>query len=140
MPYSQTWLEDPSAMRIILVDATVYDIAAAQNVNLYLSTGGYTTTDGLAAFLPLIANRLTLTESLSKDGGSVGLTVGDIEIHNLNGEMDKYLDSTQYIWSNKSIKIYFGDPGWTSTRSNIPNEFLNDMFLLLSKYNLRKSL
>jgi hypothetical protein len=124
MPYSQSWLEDPSAMRIILVDATVYDIAAGQNVNLYLSTGGYTTTDGLAAFLPIIAKRPTLTESLSKDGNSAGMTFGDIEIHNLNGELDKYLDSTRYIWSNKSIKIYFGDPGWTSTLANLAVEFL----------------
>lgn len=124
MSYSQTWLEDPSAQRVILVDATVYDIAADQNISLYLSTGGYVTTDGLAAFLPIIANKLTLAESLSKDGGSVGLTFGDIELHNLNGEMDKYLDPTKYIWSNKPIKIYFGDPGWTSTRSNLPNIFL----------------
>lgn len=124
MPYSQNWLEDPSARRIILVDATVYDIAAGQNVNLYLSTGGYTTTDGLAAFLPIIAKRLTLTESLSKDGNSAGMTFGDIEIHNLNGEMDAYLDSTRYIWSNKSIKIYFGDPGWGSTLANLSTEFL----------------
>lgn len=124
MPYSQTWLEDPSAQRIILVDATVYDIAANQNINLYLSTGGYNTTDGLAAFLPIIANRLTLTESLSKDGDSVGFTFGDIEIHNLNGEMDIYLDNTKYIWSNKPIKIYFGDPGWASTKPNLSTEFL----------------
>lgn len=124
MPYSQTWLEDPSAQRVILVDATVFDIVANQNINLYLSTGGYNTTDGLAAFLPIIANRLTLTESLSKDGDSVGFTFGDIEIHNLNGDMDKYLDNTKYIWSNKPIKIYFGDPGWTSTRANLSIEFL----------------
>jgi hypothetical protein len=124
MPYSQNWLEDPSAMRVILVVATVYDIAASQDINLYLSTGGYITTDGVATFLPIIAKRLTLTESLSKDGNSAGMAFGDIEIHNLNGEMDLYLDSTRYIWSNKSIKIYYGDPGWTSTLANLSTEFL----------------
>lgn len=124
MPYSQNWLEDPSAMRVILVVATVYDIAASQDINLYLSTGGYITTDGVATFLPIIAKRLTLTESLSKDGNSAGMTFGDIEVHNLNGEMDTYLDSARYIWSNKSIKIYYGDPGWTSTLSNLSTEFL----------------
>jgi hypothetical protein len=124
MPYSQNWLEDPSAKRIILVVATVYDIVSLQDVSIYLSTGGYNTTDGLAVFSPLIANRLTLTESLSKDGGSVGLTFGDIEIHNPNGDMDKYLDNTRYIWSNKPIKMYYGDPGWTSTLANLSTEFL----------------
>lgn len=124
MPYSQSWLNDPSAMRIVLVDATIYDITQSQDVHIYLSSGGYTTTDGLAAFAPVIANRLTLTESLSKDGGSVGMTFGDIEIHNLNGELDLYLDSTKYIWSNRSIKIYYGDPGWTSTLSNLSSNFL----------------
>jgi hypothetical protein len=126
MPYSQNWLEDPSATRVILVVATIYKVKAPGigDVNLYFSTGGYNTTDGLAVFTPVIANRLTLSESLSKDGGSVGMTFGDIEIHNLNGELDIYLDPTEYIWSNRPIKIYYGDPGWTSTLPNLSTEFL----------------
>jgi hypothetical protein len=39
------------------------------------------------------------------------MSFGDIEIHNPIGDLDIWLDST-YVWVNKPIKVYIGDPRW----------------------------
>jgi len=43
------------------------------------------------------------------------MSFGDIEILNLNGELDDWLDNTKYIWVNRNIQIYYGDPSWVCT-------------------------
>ena len=50
-----------------------------------------------------------MTEELSFDGSGGGLSYGDVEIYNIAGERDAWLD---YIWRNRSIKVYFGDLSW----------------------------
>ena len=111
----QAWLEDPSAIRIVLAKAQVskYNITTLtwENTYLYLSTDNYITTDGSVSFVPLIKSNITLNETLSIDG-SGAMTFGDIEIANPNGDLDEYFDQTKYIWSNKPIKIYYGDARW----------------------------
>lgn len=122
MSYSQTWLEDPSAIRMLLVDTTAYNVLTAQEVKFYFSSTGYMTTDR-TAFLPFIVTNNGFTESISPDG-STSLSFGDIELYNLNGELDELLDSSKYIWSNRPIKVYYGDPGWKYSLSQIPSMFL----------------
>lgn len=109
--YEQAWLEDSSAIRIVLVEAQVYNVLTSTNTYLYLSTDNYITTDGLISFSAIIKNNITLNETLSADG-SGAMTFGDIEIANHNGDYDAYFDQTKYIWSNKTIKIYYGDARW----------------------------
>lgn len=117
MSYSQAWLEDPSAVRVVLVIATAYSVVSSTEVPFYFSTTGYVTTDG-THFNPVIAGTVGFQESISEDG-SPSMSFGDIELHNLNGELDDLLDSTKYIWSNRSIKVYWGDPGWKYSLASI---------------------
>lgn len=127
--YSQTWLESPSSIRIVLIVATAYIVTSGQDMitgqtltagqekDFYFSTTGYVTTDGII-FNPVVAGTVGFQESISEEG-SVSMSFGDIELHNLNGELDSFLDSTKYIWSNRPIKIYWGDPGWKYSLSAI---------------------
>jgi hypothetical protein len=80
----------------------------------YLSDKGYVAgTFGIRkniAYLPGIAGGVSLTEELSLDGSGGGMTYGDIEIFNVYGERDDWLN---YIWDNREIKIYFGKLIWS---------------------------
>ena len=116
---TQTWLEDPASIRGILVEVTVKDLlgkygTANTDVTLYLSNIGYTTSTADVSYLPYLTGSLQTTESLSIDGG-LSMSFGDIEISNPNGELDSWLDSTQFIWVNRNIQVYLGDPRWTAT-------------------------
>lgn len=116
---TQTWLEDPASIRGILVEVTVKDLLGKYgtvntDVTLYLSNIGYTTSTADVSYLPYLTGSLQTTESLSIDGG-LSMSFGDIEVSNPNGELDSWLDSTQFIWVNRSIQVYLGDPRWTTT-------------------------
>ena len=122
--YSQAWLEEPSAIRIVLMQVQVYDVVAAVDKYLYISTHSYVTTDGTTAWMAVVRNNITLNETLTQDGTGA-MTFGDIEIINSNGEWDAYLDQTKYIWSNKTIKIYYGDATWSCTNlTDVQAKFL----------------
>lgn len=114
MAYSQAWLENPLAIRGILVEATVYDIVAATDKVIYLSNIGYMSTDASVSYLPYLVGGVQLTESLSIDGSTI-LSFGDLEISNPIGDLDTWLDSTKYIWVNRPIQVYLGDPSWQCT-------------------------
>ncbi len=109
----QTWLETPSAIRGILVEVVVsaYNSSTSvwEDTTLYLSNIGYLTQDSLTSYIPVIVGGATFTEALSIDGG-LSMSFGDLEISNTNGEYDDWLDSSKYIWVNKPIQIYYGDP------------------------------
>lgn len=109
MTYSQAWLESPSSIRGILVEATVRDVVAAQEITMYLSNIGYMTQDSVTSYQPIISGGVQWTESLPIDG-SPTLSFGDIQLLNLNGELDSWLDPTKYIWANRAIQVYIGDP------------------------------
>lgn len=122
--YSQSWLEDTTVIRIILVVAEVYNNVTSTTNTVYFSNAPYVTTDGSILFNPVIRRNVTLSETLTPDGTGA-MTFGDIELDNQNGELDEYLDSTKYVWSNTSIKIYYGDPQWVCENlSEIQTKFL----------------
>jgi hypothetical protein len=113
----QAWLEDPASIRGILVEATVLDIlgtygTAGTEVVIYLSNIGYTSSDATVTYLPYLTGNIQTTESLSIDN-TLSMSFGDIQINNLNGELDSWLDSTKFIWVNRPIKVYLGDPRWS---------------------------
>lgn len=122
MSYTQAWLESPSAIRVILVVAKVYNVITSQEEDICLSNSGYTTVDGVT-FYPVLVGGLSLSEKIGYDN-SISMTWGDLEVTNKNGAYDKYLDSAKYIWKNRTIKIYWGDPGWTYTFTQIDANFL----------------
>jgi hypothetical protein len=105
------WLNDPSAIRMVLVEA----VASVNGVDttFYLSTLPYTSA---AADTPanqpyraaLIASDLQTTEGLSLDG-SATMTVGDIGVQNADGAYDAWLG---YVWTNRPVTILFGDVRW----------------------------
>lgn len=113
MAYSQAWLEDPSAIRGIFAEITVYDVLATTDITVYLSTIGYTTTTADVSYLPIIVGGINITETLAIDGQAT-LSFGDIEVSNIKGDYDSWLDPSKYVWSNRPIKIYLGDPRWVT--------------------------
>lgn len=113
--YTQAWLEDPSSIRGLLVEVTaaIYNSSTSTWVDtvIYLSNIGYITEDSLTSYLPYLTGSLQTTESLSLDG-SLSMSFGDIEVSNSVGDLDTWLDSTKYIWVNRPIQVYLGDPTW----------------------------
>lgn len=79
----------------------------------YLSNGGYTSfgTDSPAnkSYLPIINSSISFNDSISLNG-EVSVSYGDLELNNQDGSLDAFLNN--YIWVNKSITIYIGDPNW----------------------------
>lgn len=104
------WLKDPAAVRVVLIEVGVK--TAGLETTRYLSTKPYVTspTDSPANqfYEPVVTTGLQFTEELSLDGQG-GLSAGDIEIANYNGERDSWLDD---IWDNHPVKAWIGDPRW----------------------------
>lgn len=111
MPTLQEWLEDPSAVRGIFVIATRYNVNTTAEESIYLSSVGYLLSDSSISFEPIVASGIKFVERLSING-EASLSYGDVEINNPNGELDSWLEHTSYVWVNRSIKIYIGDPKW----------------------------
>ena len=113
--YSQTWLEDPSSIRGLLVEVgvAIYNSSTLTWVDstIYLSNIGYVTGDSSTIFLPYLTGSLQTSESISIDG-SLSMSFGDIEVANSNGILDDWLDSSKYVWVNRGIQVYLGDPRW----------------------------
>lgn len=114
MALDQTWLEDEKSIFAVFAEIGVYDVVALAETTIYLSSTGYVTSDGSLSFNPIITGKVGYTESISTDGG-VSLSYGDLEVLNTNGDYDDWLDSTKYVWVNRPITIYVGDPFYTTT-------------------------
>ena len=101
------WLSDTSAARCILVEA-VARVSGVETTR-YLSTHGYFDDATNTSYEPIVVgNSVRIIERLSLDGEST-LNFGDIEVHNLDGQLDSWLDD---IWANRSISAYVGDITW----------------------------
>lgn len=119
----QTWLNEDYARRNIFIVVTVYDVVAVQDITLYLSNCHFITTDSLTVFNPIVAGNFSISENLSIDGG-YSISYGDINLYNNDGEYDIWLDSSKYVWTNRSIKVYVGDSTWTCAgAASIPSTF-----------------
>ncbi len=104
------WLNDPAAVRIVLVEVGVK--SGGLETTRFLSTGAYTTSSSDSPanqyYDPVITTGIKFTEQLDLQGQG-NLSVGDIEIANYNGERDDWLDD---VWDNRSVKAWIGDPRW----------------------------
>jgi hypothetical protein len=110
---TQAWLEDQTSIRCLLVEITALKLSTNTEITFYLSNAGYTTTTADVSYLPYLTGSLQTTESLGIDN-SLSMSFGDIQVANFNGELDSWLDSTQYIWVNRGVRVYLGDPRWTA--------------------------
>lgn len=111
----QTWLENSKAVRILLVQANV-SIGGVETTK-YLSTHPVTV-EGVD-YIALIKNNISINETLSLEY-SASISFGDIELVNSAGELDTWLD---YVWKNRSLKIYFGGLPLPGTTLNLANDF-----------------
>jgi hypothetical protein len=104
----QAWLEDPTAIRCMLVEVSA-NISGTET-NLYLSNVQYVTgasdTPANTTYLPILKTSVKFTENLSLQGQG-SLSYGDISIDNTNGEYDTWLKAA---WQGRNISIYIGDP------------------------------
>ena len=96
-------------MNCILVEVVARVVST--ETTFYLSTKGYVTgsadTPANTTYLPYIAGGVNVTEEITLDG-SATMSYGDIELYNVDGSLDGWLD---YIWANRSVKIYYGAMG-----------------------------
>jgi hypothetical protein len=104
------WLKNPAAPRIVLVEVNVK--SGGTETTRYLSTGAYITsptdTPANQRYSPILTSGLQYTEKLDIEGDG-GLSGGDLEIANNNGERDSWLDD---VWDNRQIIAWIGDPSW----------------------------
>lgn len=104
------WLSSPSAMRCILVEASV-NVSGSETVR-YLSDRGYVTsstdTPSNTSYRALISGGVRLTERLGIDS-SASLSWGEIELLNQDGILDSWLND---VWENRNVSVYFGDSKW----------------------------
>lgn len=123
MAYNETWLIDGTASRIVLAVISRYNVLNTTEETIYISNKGYMTTSADVFFTPIMSGGLEFNESISTTGG-ISTSYGDVEIINPNGEYDDWLDSTKFIWVNREIKLYYGDPKWAAIdKDDIPNVF-----------------
>lgn len=115
MSYSQAWLESPSSIKRIFVRVQVYNVNTSQLQYMYFSNTAYATDTSDIIFNPIIRGGVSISQGLSITSFQANITSGDIELENSEGDYDNWLDSTQYIWYNRPIEVYLGDPFWTST-------------------------
>jgi hypothetical protein len=106
----EAWLISPDSLRCVLVEATCY-VDGVETVR-YLSNLGYNTQGGdtppNTAYLPVLGRGGTaFAETLSLDQS--GLSYGDIEIINAEGQFDAWLLDR---WINCPVKMFVGDPRW----------------------------
>lgn len=105
------WLKDQTAIRTVLVEATI-GLKAGGTTTRYLSSkafvSGPTDTPANQHYTARIKSGITFTRALNIDG-TVSLTWGDITLTNIDGRYDSWLDD---YWSNRPINIYVGDASW----------------------------
>lgn len=105
-----TWLQDPSAALVVLVDA----IASIGGVEtpMYLSSKPFVTggadTPANTAYIASITGGCVATEQLSLDG-SPSISFSDIEIANTGGIRDGWFN---YVWANRRVQVFLGDARW----------------------------
>lgn len=104
------WLQSPSAIRMVLIEAQVN--VAGQEVTRYIASRPYVTgpaeVPANTEYLPLATDGLAFMAQVSLTG-EAGLSGGDIELDNGDGALDGWLLD---VWRNRTIKAWVGDPSW----------------------------
>lgn len=108
------WLKSPSRATAVLVEA-VARIAGVETT-LYLSNTGYTTgaadTPANTTYRAKLTGGGQITEKLDLSNSGAGMSFGDLEFDNSQGDLDAWLS---YVWASRSVQIYVGDMTWPRT-------------------------
>lgn len=106
----QAWYKNPSARRVLLIEATVK--SGGTEFVRYMSVGGYVTgpadTPANTLYAGIASQGEAYTEQLVLNNKAT-MNYGDIEIENPNGIRDSWLND---IWMNRSVKVWLGDASW----------------------------
>lgn len=104
------WLKDSNGIRCVLMEV-VAKVGGIETTR-YLSSKGYVTGNSDAPantnYSPIIVGGVKFTETLSLDG-TASLSFGDIELDNLTGKRDDWLND---VWANRPANVYIGDVRW----------------------------
>lgn len=107
------WLTSDSKIPTLLVEVTAR--VGGVETTRYLSSTGYTTSAGESPadthYLGVIIGGGTVTEELPLDG-QASMAFGDIEIANVDGALDSWLND---VWAGRQCKMYVGDQRWART-------------------------
>jgi hypothetical protein len=112
MTMPQTWYDDTSASRCIIAKVSVYSTGSAESIGekvKYFSNRGYNTATADILIDPCMTGTVRFSESISSDG-DIAISYGDLELDNTDGSKDVWLDVASYVWVNRSIQVYYGDP------------------------------
>jgi hypothetical protein len=108
-----SWLKTADHIRTILVEVESVLVGGGQSATFYLANRPFVTsssdTPANTSYDPCLVGGISFSESLSLDS-SVSIGYGDLEVDNMDGSKDSWLN---YVWTNRSIKIYIGDPTWS---------------------------
>ncbi|MCW5597732.1 MAG: hypothetical protein KIT80_23320 [Chitinophagaceae bacterium] len=109
----QSWLNDPSAIRCILVE--VQAKSGSSEVNRFLSSRPFksasTDIPANTVYSPIVVGSSVRTvERLEITSNAASISFGDIEMDNHDGSIDSWLSD---IWSNRAIRVYLGDVRWS---------------------------
>lgn len=107
-----SWLKTSNHIRNILVEVQGVDIGSGQTATFYLSNKPFisasTDTPANTSYDPCLIGGVSFSEALSLDN-TISVGYGDLELDNTDGTKDSWLS---YIWVNRTVSIYIGDPTW----------------------------
>jgi hypothetical protein len=110
-----SWLKTADHIRNILVEVQGVNVGGGQTAAFYLSTKPFVSTNldtpSNTSYDPCLVGGVSFSESLSLDN-SISIGYGDLEIDNTDGSKDVWLN---YIWVNRVVNIFIGDPTWPRT-------------------------
>ena len=97
------WFSDSTAQRV-----TLFEVGVNNGTTRYLSNKYYGGGSAATPYLAVVAGGLKMTESISLVAES-GMSTGDIELYNVAGELDSWLDDN---FVNEPITVFVGDVRW----------------------------
>lgn len=107
-----SWLRNPVAVRIVLIEAVA--MVDGVETTRYMSNHGWKSGPDdeppNTHYEPIAQSGIQFTEQLSLTGSQVSLSTGDVEIDNLNGIRESWLDD---IWTGRTVKAWIGDERWS---------------------------
>jgi hypothetical protein len=108
-----SWLKDQSAVRCALIEVNVLPYGGSEEETRYLSSRGYVTSPSESpantVYTPIISGGISFKESIDVSSGNISINYGDIELKNIRGDIDSWVDD---YWAGRNINVYVGDVGW----------------------------
>ena len=109
------WLKSTTTARVLLVQVQVEVSGVLQTK--YLSTAPVTVDS--VEYLAIVKSNISISNNINIDYTS-SISFGDIELANNSGMYDSWM---QYIWTNKSCKVYYGGIPSQPTNQSLSQDY-----------------